>query len=188
MLMININFISEKEKSILDDNLEFTVGCEECVEPMDHKWKFCSSPCPSMPCPGTFLLARKSGDGVWAKIRRRRECEQSYKLCGNFPNSPCPGGKPSRCPFAHSEEERNVWNAEKSGNFNIQALKTELQLDKAEETIEQQEQPHDIPSSPIMQKKFHETVKQNLTKENYVSEMHKLLYLEETFQSEMISK
>ena len=75
-------------------------------------------------CQQDVLVVQYKQNGAWFRIRERtNHCEFAgkYHMCNQQPNyaigKRCPRG--DHCTFAHSEVERALWMAEKSGQFNI---------------------------------------------------------------------
>ena len=82
-------------------------------------------------CQQDVLIVQSKQNGAWFRIRERinhLEFAGKYHMCNQHPNPAigrrCPRG--DHCTFAHSEVERFLWMAEKSGQFNIRQYVSQL--------------------------------------------------------------
>ena len=108
----------------LGDSYDFTLGCSLCSKSRNnHEWQISHN---HSGCLKNRLFVRRKelSSSVWIRIRMRQSktCTSTYNLCWNFPNKECTSKNPETCWFAHSEEEKKIWNAEKFEGFSIDAF------------------------------------------------------------------
>jgi len=102
----------------------FMLACQLCSEETTNngKWQVRDSH-PGCLENRLFVMYKNDSQSLWTWIRRRQSkiCTKTYPLCRNFPEKPCARNH-EKCRFAHSKEERKIWNAEKFGGFSIEAF------------------------------------------------------------------
>ena len=197
-----------KMKFPLADTHDFTLGCKSCATEFEDHWRVKDHG----ECMEDILLVRrkKSSDGHWIKIRSRQApyCGHTHLICRNYPLSSCSRGR-EKCHFAHSEEEVQLWNADKfkPKKFTIKDFKKQnsrimssgmtqksIQNDNSNSGKSTQneclnltsdlESRYEVPTDEAIFK----NTRRKLTKETYASIMHNLLFAEEKHQRDIISQ
>ena len=126
-----------------EEEYDVTLGCSSCFVEEDDRWSIKMGH--GHTCYGSILFVKKKNDssGTWTLIRDRKSdiFGKTYKLCLNFPDTPCPKNDRKNCTFAHSQEEMEMWNAEKFEGLDTalfkERLKMELENTKEEDSIRQ---------------------------------------------------
>jgi len=203
----------KRQKFPIAKTHDFTLGCQSCATVSGYWWQLANH----QTCCRLILFVRskKATTGLWTKVRNRQSyvCGSTYKLCWNYPHSDCAGGDSETCQFAHNDQEIALWNAEKSGRFNIEEFKTQVRMDiEARHVIQPSPSngegaavdlanDHNLntrkegKSMTSLEEKY-ELKKEislddafgKLSQENYGAKMHDLLYKEEKFQQEIVAK
>ncbi len=119
------SFVSLSQTFPLADTHNYALTCSLCTFPVNEPKKgyYHIKHTLQHSCDRNILLICKKRSSEWIQIRKRNKqyFYGKYGLCRYFTSSiqrPCGRGQ-NRCTFAHSNEEKILWNQDKEGVFNI---------------------------------------------------------------------